>query len=787
MDIKYLDLVQTDPKEFNKLQAEKQEQYKKEHGVEAYQQIMWGRKHHELKARKTTDYRLTPEELEKLKKDKVLFRLGERSFAQIYEALYNNDMPVFVTSDSILYAFHRFYDEWLMEVETTKFTDQLTSLLTNLLESLYQIQVTDQNRELLRDLEVYLKVAHTLLNLRNELTPCGLSTESTYSSIVPMTKEQMCEEMLNYQRPQISWRQERDQGYDPTWMDHNLSRKKYKQFLEYIGIDPAILKRKEVEDDTEGDELIRDSICDALDGPKYTSIIASFKISNIKEPIVLRYGGDELFHTLISLIGGQQDVVFNMNGVELKMNGTQFKPRGHYTKSLELKNYFMGFNWLFSFAVPLIKKEYTREEKVRACQLASTVAWISRSCLAEIQQFQRFIEQIIGTPDGLVIGTLLPMLTKIVPEEASVNWFLENGDELLDRLTPLLETDAKKCTLTSFGQINEDFTEYSFSLIGRGTSVDNTVIQQLVDHNLKADDGSVPKRKFPRVFDLVYTLFENDGVIKVLEEEMSKLGYSYRNQLGQLREMCRNQSLDNTIYNQELIMLRTLSKDRTKISPFDSTSWLAKQAHTQIAHYAELRHDNVLYLQEVFGFCNACEYPAILVEPVPTFWREFLTLIDMMEKLSGENELLTNFRKVVNNCITFVDQYLESGQVDPELEEDMKSIAKEVHLGSGEPDYKGWYFKLFKEPKDGLKQDPEVGSMFTGVPDLRGDGGILHIGTGKPQLMYVLVGDQKDGSERIMMGPVYSAYEQLTKYDERFNDEEWGKQVDKYKPVNLLE
>lgn len=51
---------------------------------------------------------------------------GQRySFGSLYFAVYSNDLPVLITTDSILHAMHSTYDDILMEIEQTLFTDAL--------------------------------------------------------------------------------------------------------------------------------------------------------------------------------------------------------------------------------------------------------------------------------------------------------------------------------------------------------------------------------------------------------------------------------------------------------------------------------------------------------------------------------------------------------------------------------------------------------------------------------------------------------------------------------------
>jgi hypothetical protein len=48
-------------------------------------------------------------------------------------------------------------------------------------------------------------------------------------------------------------------------------------------------------------------------------------------------------------------------------------------------------------------------------------------------------------------------------------------------------------------------------------------------------------------------------------------------------------------------------------------AWQRKQLQTQLASWAELRHDTILYGKQSYT-TTACEYPAGYVEPVPAFF-----------------------------------------------------------------------------------------------------------------------------------------------------------------------
>src|SRR5262249_45899857 len=59
-------------------------------------------------------------------------RLGARSFAQIFYRAYNRHLPVFVSADALLHAWHRSYDAMLEELEVSFLAPELDALLAGM-------------------------------------------------------------------------------------------------------------------------------------------------------------------------------------------------------------------------------------------------------------------------------------------------------------------------------------------------------------------------------------------------------------------------------------------------------------------------------------------------------------------------------------------------------------------------------------------------------------------------------------------------------------------------------
>jgi hypothetical protein len=59
-------------------------------------------------------------------------RLGNQSFAQVYYQILTADMPVFISADSILHAWHLAYDNILEEMEEQELSPLMEKVITNM-------------------------------------------------------------------------------------------------------------------------------------------------------------------------------------------------------------------------------------------------------------------------------------------------------------------------------------------------------------------------------------------------------------------------------------------------------------------------------------------------------------------------------------------------------------------------------------------------------------------------------------------------------------------------------
>ncbi|POM58474.1 Hypothetical protein PHPALM_36866 [Phytophthora palmivora] len=143
---KFFDLFDADPAQARVEMDKKRQEAEKLHGTDFMQQVKRSKHHHPLKKRRQFDFRLTSKEKEKLAATGVVAsqRMQAESFAEIYYRLYSDDLPVFVTTDSILHAWHRSFDAFLIKLESNYLAPMLEKILKATL-SKYQEMYADNS------------------------------------------------------------------------------------------------------------------------------------------------------------------------------------------------------------------------------------------------------------------------------------------------------------------------------------------------------------------------------------------------------------------------------------------------------------------------------------------------------------------------------------------------------------------------------------------------------------------------------------------------------------------
>jgi len=656
---------------------------------------------------------LTVDEMARLRENGfvVTDRLAFEDFSNAYAYIYWKDLPVVITTDSILQAIHKTYDDLLMRLEAKMLAPQLASFLTEVREQLRTDATANTDPELVSlytDLDHYLSV------------PLALLASDAKSA----------------QRP-------------PTAKD-------------YVEL--------------------------ALQ-------------SNAIVPV--------------TLFGGKRKVDFSL-----------FKPRGHYIKHKRLKRYFRAMNWLAHIDFRLVAYDLNGKPQMNVNHIAAAVllyqAINSANQRTTWQTVDKLITTFVGQSDNMTLSDLDRFIA-----DAGIETAGDVFDKSTQLLTLLMSGDYGQQQIT--GQLLEVAPDHqepqsrpiSFMMLGQRFIIDSYIMGQLVFDQLLVKGQKVP-RALPSPLDVMYVL-GNDRAKTHLKSELAQ--YDYQDNLDSLRSLVESYDATywaNSTYNRWLNSLRALNVNSTHSAypqAMRTAAWADKMLHTQLASWAQLRHDNILYAKQSFTMGIGCEYPAGYVEPYSAFYAavrdyaragyEALTSLDLRTDIKADQMLLqlenhdssidelfpddvpTLRHKVLTyfEHLEYVTTMLQT-MAEKELRLELFSEEEEAFLKDttvlqitdsnicGVPPLKtwnGWYPQLFPWEDESPVLIADIHTNPNLDPPLAPPS-VLHVATGSVATL-VLIADTDEGPT-MYVGPSLSYYEVIEKGEAgslptRLTDQDW--------------
>jgi hypothetical protein len=332
-------------------------------------------------------------------------------------------------------------------------------------------------------------------------------------------------------------------------------------------------------------------------------------------------------------------------------------------------------------------------------------------------------------------------------------------------------------------------------LFGQRFIVDSYISGEVVYDKITYN-GKKERRMLPSTLDILFAL-GNNASAQLLQSELDE--HHYSSNLSALRYLIDSYGSDfweTSIYNLWLNSIRSLNPptDRSGFPKFMQTAaWWQEKMNTQLASWAELRHDNILYGKAPYSDGISCSYPCSYVEPIPSLYISMRDLALIAKEkisaltLSGSTffnayqSLITNYLNNlywINNDLAAVAQKeLDSTS----LNDNEKSFLQNMlYKNSPEcnPEYGGWYTYLYYHYSwntgEFYTKKDIVADVHTAPTNEYGDpvGWVLHAGTGKVN-MGIFTIPNSEGQLVAYLGPVSSYYEYTTTNFKRLTDDEW--------------
>jgi len=446
---------------------------------------------------------------------------------------------------------------------------------------------------------------------------------------------------------------------------------------------------------------------------------------------------EEQVKEILARIQSHQIHEFSLYGMERKTDFSQFIPRGHYTASEDLERYFIAMMWLSREDLGfLLYRKGIPPEDTAPYQRQMMDAFLVLQLLKESTQWENyrkffdFVSYMIGEPDNPTLDDLQEACNaSSVLDVAQIS----RPENYLAVIDEMVAQDAIWGRISSNIRLGGTPPPVYLLMLGQRFVVDSFVTSEVVYDRIPAE------RLMPSPLDVMYVL-GNDTAKPLLKEELAL--YNYEDKLEQLRQYADGLSEDfwsETAYHQWLATLRTLHQKPEKNAPMfmKSQGWRLEKLNTQLASWAQLRHDTILYVKQSYT-AILCEYPYGYVEPYAEFYKELesfyeatqwayhsLGIRDYDWYFNGSLETIRTLGEMVRKelaCEPFTD-FEESF-----IQQTIKQAEPE---GYGAPSPSGWYADLCYRAALSTEWKPTVADVHT---DANPPGRVLEVATGDVEL-----------------------------------------------------
>ena len=480
---------------------------------------------------------------------------------------------------------------------------------------------------------------------------------------------------------------------------------------------------------------------------------------------------------------------------------SQFTIRGHYTESPELGEYFQAMIWLGRTEIYLIPhvagglapSQTSADIQRQTIDGALLVESLSRAgAFPLLGKIDGVIRMFAGEPDNVTFPEMQTLL----------GWTgITAADMLLDTTKLAAFQDTLIAEPFAFQRINSQILASpdplhpatmkpasSLLLLGQRFVADSYVTGNLVYDRISYQ-GTAVWRALPSRFDVLYAL-GNDAAAQLLVPELDQ--YHYATNLAAMRYLIDGYDAGfwtGSLYNAWLAMIRACNPppDRSTLPPFMATaSWWQEKMNTQLASWAELRHDNLLYAKQSYTVVPICSYPRSYVEPIPAFFDAAGTLArvgrDRLAPLFGTawvgQSLASYFGTLagVTDTLGSIARKELAGTSLSAAEAGFltRMVYQDSWITCGEP-ASGWYFTLYYQGNKFTQADYIAADVHTCPADASGDlvGWVWHVGTG-PLSMALVAANTADCGSFACIGPVAGYREFVTSGFLRLTDEQWS-------------
>ena len=680
------------------------------------------------------------------------FNSKEEDITNPYNILKDKEIPVFITSDSLLHLYHIQFDETLRQIEEKEFYDNIWEINKELLDVQTKIYSSSQQDSELAEAYkrniIYLSVGLELLKPKQD-----------------QAKEKCADNDWKCQRQDVS----------------------------------AYFRQEELN--------------------KYTFEIPDFVKEDVQKELKLIEKHEGFSNSPLFIY---------------KEDYSQYVPRGHYTRSEKLKNYFKALMWYgrtsmllkgtdqveagqdcsdFPPCKALISLYDARIQTMQASLLASEFAK-NEDLKKKWDRIYGVTAFYVGLSDDLGPYEYLEAMSFVFGDEFDPNDLTEENlgklkAKLAEYRGPEIYGGTGEATIWppfSPEQADEVLEHTKgFRLMGQRFIPDSYLFSNLVSPYVGGYAGNDcknvftceytnggPSRVFPRGLDVMSLLgSKRAGEILVklgdteyegTDKEGNRITYDTQfNKFKKEFDGFTEADWQKNLYWSWLDALKPLLKEFNNGYPtfMQTEAWQEKELTSALASWAELRHDTILYAKQSYTMVEESvimpplEKPVVgYIEPVPEFYNKLLALTRMTNKGLDEMEVLDNSAKwrleslerILKKLVDLSKKELENEELTKDDYAFIKNFGKELN-------------GVIADVDDKAKKTTIIADVHTDQNTKK----VLEEGVGYVKMILVAY-KIPDGRILLGAGPVMSYYEFKHPMDDRLTDEKWRELLESNPP-----
>ncbi len=490
----------------------------------------------------------------------------------------------------------------------------------------------------------------------------------------------------------------------------------------------------------------------------------------------------------------------------VKEDYSQYKPRGHYTRSESFKQYFVSMMWFGRMAFYVkppksIIRSGESEQIGRSHTLSAlyiTFVLHNDSLLLDnYKKLYRITSIFVGESDDLGVLDYLTLLEEVYGKQPKIGSISKNN--LLNKFMKRAKEEKPPQIMSGIltDQETNDLPR-SFKFMGQRYIPDSYMFQNLVYDKVTTFTGTGKVftavqsiagvvRGFPRGLDVLAVL-GSDEALNIIEKEGDSSFKGYKEQMNKLREEFlqleegdwRKNLYFSTIYGLKIILCNI---DEFKNPYINKKTWVKKILNTLLGAWAELRHDTILYAKQSYTIVATSapphlpqKIPHAYVEAYPSFYSENKKFInELIEVLMKEKAVPDEVLKNLENYEEILTRLVEISEKENRMEQLDKKTTKYIHsIHRRLKDVVSFPPHIMEEITDGTDSKMAV------IADVHTDTNtkqVLEVGVGNPLKLFIIV--PVNNEPYVMEGATFSYYEFKEQLSNRLTDEEWQKMIQK--------